>query len=138
MICPTCNYETSSLKILVDGTQGCPNCLGFAETSGSMVDNSITRNSFRVREQQQNYEGDMLPPHRYNRQTRRAEPDPEFIKRFPDKASVHYTPEELQKAKMPVLAEKVNDEQAKPKKPDPSVKFRGNTKEGIKRVLKDV
>jgi len=136
MTCANCGAENTHIKITIAG-ETCPNCGGFSETSGVRIDNTLARNSFRVREQQQQYEGDMLPPHRYNRETRRAEPDLEFIKRFPHTAKNHYTPEELKSAGMPKLAEKVKVEQANRNKPDPDVKFRGDTKEGIKKAIQN-
>ncbi len=133
MICLNCGTDSPHIKVTTHG-ESCHACGGFSQTSGSRVDNTIARNSFRVREQQQHHEGDMIPPHRYNHETRSREPNPEFVKLYADKAHAHYTPEELRAAKMPKLAKQVEARaNAKPKK-DKSIKFKGSTKKGMKKL----
>lgn len=136
MVCPNCQSETTSVTIRTEGTF-CHECLGVAETSGARVDNTMARNSFRVREQQQNHEGDTLPPHRYNRETRQAEPNPDFIDRFPDMAHHHYSSDELKKAGHDKLAKKVKADKKTSEigKADKGAQFKGSTKKGMKRVL---
>lgn len=93
MICRTCN--TNSHRILViNGIDTCTNC-GLVETAGSKVDGSITRNSSRIREQQQAYKSDLTPPWEYSKSQRKAIPSKEFIKLFPEQASKTFTTSEL-------------------------------------------
>lgn len=134
MICTNCGNDSYHIKVTVHG-ESCEKCGGFSATSGARVDGSMARNSFRVREQQQHYEGDMLQPHRYNHHTRRAEPNQDFIDRYPDKAKNFYTPAELRNAGMKKLAKAVEKETGAPRKPDPHVKFKGSAKKAIKRLV---
>jgi hypothetical protein len=78
----------------------------------------------------------MIPPHRYNKITKKAEPNPDFVNLYSDRAKDHYTAEELREADMPKLANKVEKDLTK----EPSnqgIKFRGNTKKGVERTIKN-
>lgn len=136
MICANCGANTTHVKITLAG-EVCPKCGGFAEASGARTDNAAGSSSFRIRQQQHANEGDMLPAHFYNKETRRIQPNPEFIKRFPDTAKYHYSPDELRKAGMPKMAKKVEDGLKVTKtRNDKDVHFSGSRKKGIAKVLK--
>lgn len=136
MICANCQHDASHIKVTRDGER-CENCGGFSATSGARVDNAAGRNSFRIRSEQAKHEGDMMPPHIYNPATRRAEPNPEFIKRFPDTAHYHYSPQELEKAGMKKMAAKVKEglKVVSTKGPEQNVKFSGSKKKAMAKVL---
>lgn len=93
MICQTCSFNSSRIKV-IDGVDVCINC-GLQETGGVKVDGSITRNSFRVREQQKQFEGDMTPPYMYDKTKRKPVPNEKFIKLFPGQAEKTFTSQEL-------------------------------------------
>lgn len=93
MICQTCSFNSSRIKV-INGIDVCTNC-GLQETGGSKVDGSITRNSFRIREQQKQFEGDMTPPYMYDKSRRKAVPNDKFIRLFPKQAEKTFTKAEL-------------------------------------------
>lgn len=94
MICRNCNNSTNRLRV-VNGVDQCSNCSAMNETGGSKVDGSITRNSFRVREQQKQMQGDMTPPYSYDKNKRKVVPNKDFIKLFPDQAQKTFSNEEF-------------------------------------------
>lgn len=134
MICPTCKTETYHTKITLDGER-CHACGGFAQAGGVPTQGILSRNSHRVNEESLAHEADMLPPHIYDPVTRKKAPNPEFIKRYPDKAHLNYTADELVAHKFPKLAAEINKRMEKKK--DPGVKFRGNTKEAVRNAIKN-
>jgi uncharacterized HAD superfamily protein len=77
------------------------------ETGGSRIDGSITRNSFRVRDQQRNYSSDLTTPYVYDRHKRRGVVNQEFVKLFPEQASKTFTNTELKSAGITKLKGKV-------------------------------
>lgn len=138
MTCGNCGNQSFHVKITLDGER-CHNCGEFAEASGAHTDGAATRNSFRLRSQQGRHEGDLIPAHIYDPATRSAKPNPDFIRRHPQTAHLNYTPEELEKAGMPALAKKVKQRRTTGRLlPPEDVQFKGNTKEGIKKVIKNV
>lgn len=94
MICRTCQSNTNRIRV-IDGQDRCGNCSSMHETGGSKVDGSITRNSFRIREQQQSYKSDLTPPHVYDKASKKLKVNTEFVKLFPDQASKTFTSKEL-------------------------------------------
>lgn len=65
------------------------------ETGGSKVDGSITRNSSRIREQQKQFQSDLIPPYTWDKASKKAKPNSEFIKLFPNQAEKTFTSSEL-------------------------------------------
>lgn len=96
MICPNCQQPTSRLIIDSHG-KACANCRGLSESAGAKVSGILTRNSDRVRAQQQTHEGDMILPHRFDRLTGKTVPNEEFVARYPEQLTTYFTQEELQK-----------------------------------------
>lgn len=94
MICRTCNTKSSRIKV-IDGADYCNNCANLTETGGLHIDGSITRNSFRVREQQQAYKSDLTPPHVWNKNSRKLDVNKDFVKLFPEQAQKTFTNDEL-------------------------------------------
>ncbi len=97
MRCPNCGQPTSRLIADKRGT-ACANCRGLSETGGPKTSNILTRNSERVRAQQQQYEGDMITPHIFDKATGQVIPNPDFVDRFPDQLPTYFTPDELKQA----------------------------------------
>lgn len=93
MLCRTCKTNSSRI-VVISGIDTCTNC-GLIETAGSKVDGSVTRNSFRVREQQQQYKADLTPAWSYDKHSKKVKPNTEFIKQFPDQAEKTFTNKEL-------------------------------------------
>lgn len=138
MVCANCGNRSAHIKITPDGER-CPKCGGFAEAGGTPVDGILARNSHRVRQQQSHYEKDTLTPHIYDKNLKALVPNPEFIKRFPDTAHINYHPKELEVAGYKKLAKQVHERRLQDRqKKDTGVKFKGNTKEGIKKVIGNV
>lgn len=117
----------------------CSDCLGVSEAGGAKIDGILTRNSFRVRTESVKYEGDTLPPHVYNKMTRKLEPNPEFIKQFGAHSDQFIEEGEAVKAGMPKLAEhykevkkskrQLKEQQAK------QIQHEGSIEDGMKRIL---
>lgn len=97
MICRSCKSTTNRIKV-IDGVDYCNNCTDMTETGGAKVDGSITRNSFRVRDQQRHYQSDMTPPYVYDKSKRRGVVNPDFVKLFPKEAEKTFTSQELKSA----------------------------------------
>lgn len=93
MICRSCNLSSNRIKVIA-GADVCTHC-GLVETGGSKVDNLITRNSFRVREQQKQMAGDMVTPWTYDKQRKKVVVNQEFIRNFPDQAKKTFSDSEL-------------------------------------------
>ena len=92
MICSHCNNETPKLySAVVDNeyvTDRCSNCL-----QTKALPASSTRADYRKRRQQENHREDMIQPW-----SDQHEPNPEFVKSYPEKAQDYYTKEQIRKA----------------------------------------
>ncbi len=97
MICPNCKQPTSRLRVYRDFS-ACAACLGLSESGGVKIDGSLTRQSTRIRDQQRTHEGDIIPPHVFDYNKRGLVPNPDFIKRYPEKLTSSYTVAELKAA----------------------------------------
>ena len=97
MLCKTCNTKSNRIKV-INGQDYCGYCSSISETGGAKIDGSITRNSFRIREQQRAMSSDMEPPHIYDKASRKPIANPNFIRNFPNEAKKTFTKEELKKA----------------------------------------
>lgn len=106
MICRNCNTKTNRIKV-IDGKDYCGNCANLTETGGSKVDGSITRNSFRIREQQQQYKSDLTPPHVWNKNSRKLDVNEDFVKLFPEQAQKTFTDKELKSVGITKLKGKI-------------------------------
>lgn len=93
VLCRTCGGSASRIKV-IDGVDICTNC-GLVETGGSKIDGSITRNSFRIREQQKQYASDLEPPYTWDKAKHKAVPNSNFIRNFPKQAEKTFTLVEL-------------------------------------------
>lgn len=94
MICRNCsNLHANRIKV-VNGMDICPAC-GLVETGGSKIDGSVTRNSFRIREQQKQYASDLEPPYTWDKAKHKAVPNSNFIRNFPQQAEKTFTQAEL-------------------------------------------
>lgn len=98
MICPNCRKPTSRIRVYESGLKACANCLGLSETGGSKIDGTLTRSASRVRDQQRTNEGDTIAPHIFDKVTKQLKPNPDFLRRYPDKIADNYTPTELKRA----------------------------------------
>lgn len=98
MICPNCNQTTARLMVYQNGVKACARCLGMSESAGVKVDGTLTRNSDRIREQQLRHEGDLIAPHIFDKNTKSLKPNPDFIKRYPDRLPNFYSQKELESA----------------------------------------
>jgi hypothetical protein len=76
-------------------------------TGGAKVDGSITRNSFRVREQQKQMQEDMQPAYVYDKTTRKVVPNKQFIQSFPNEVDKTFTTNELKSVGVTKLKGKV-------------------------------
>lgn len=103
-VCTNCSNLSSHFKFL-NGGWVCSNCGGFEELSGPRVDGTITRNSHRVRTQQEENEGDLIVPHVWDKDLRKEVINPEFVKKYPDKLHYYHKPQDMAKNGLPRLGE---------------------------------
>lgn len=97
LTCPNCHQPTARLIIDKHGS-GCAACRGLSENAGANVTGILTRTSDRVRQQQQQFEGDMIVPHRYDAGLGRVVPNEEFVAKYPGMLPTYFTEQELKDA----------------------------------------
>lgn len=97
MICPRCQQPTHRLISDKRG-MACADCRGLSETGGAKLDGILTRNSDRVRTQQQQHEGDMILPHRFDKHLNKIVPNEDFVDKYPDQLPTYFTEQELNTA----------------------------------------
>lgn len=97
MICPNCNKPASRIIINRHG-KACASCRGLSQNGGAKLDGILTRNSDRIRTQQQQHEGDLILPHSFDKLTGKVVPNPDFVNKYPDKLPTYFTQKELEKA----------------------------------------
>ena len=105
MKCLSCGNNSHRI-LVINGTDVCSNC-GLQETGGAKIDGSITRNSSRIREQQQAYKSDLTPAWTYDKNKRRTVPSTDFVKLFPEQATKTFTNAELKDVGITKLKGKV-------------------------------
>lgn len=131
MICPTCNTETSHIKLIADKI-GCHSCMGFAETGGTKTDKILTRSAERILEQQVQNEGDMIAPYIVDKSTNQVTVNQDFVDKYPDQAANTFTPDELTASGNEGLKPVANDDTGE------EIVFRGSEEEAIKEIVDDV
>lgn len=131
MKCATCHSQSSRIIVTPDGEESCHNCGGFSEAGGTKLDGILTRQ--RVRHDAAMGEVNIITPHKYNKQKRDFDINPDFVKHYPQQASEMYTPQEMIKAGMPKLVKP----KSKPKA-DQSVRASGSAKQAIKRIINGI
>ena len=94
MTCSNCGNIAHHIMSNEYGEQ-CEQCSELSVSSKNKTDGIITRNSWRVRRQQSRFEGDIIRPHIYNKNTHREEVNPEFLKRYPDKVKDFFSTDQL-------------------------------------------
>lgn len=97
MKCDTCHKECNRLIIDSYGA-ACADCRGLSECGGVSITNILTRSSERVRAQQQDYEGDMIVPHVFDKTLGQVVPNPDFVDRYADQLPTYFTQKELERA----------------------------------------
>lgn len=140
MICQNCHCQSSNIKYIPGVGERCHNCGGFSEAGGTRSTGLTTRQSFRIRSEQAQFQGDMTPPHVYDKHSKKLVPNPDFVSQFPDRVGDFHSNEELTKAHMPKLAEhseKIRRTKKTHKaKLKASVEHAGSAAAGVKRVIK--
>lgn len=135
MICSSCKRESAHIKsYLVAGSmiELCNFCGEFSEAGGSRTDGILSRNRFSVRRDSSKHEGDMLPPHVYDKHSRQVIPREEFVRKYPEKVGDYFTQGELDKQGHKKLkAVKSYD----PKKKNIDVEHHGDVNKRLKEVL---
>lgn len=128
MICPTCNTESTHIRIDSHGT-GCHNCRGFSESGGSRTDKILTRNASRVTDEHIQYEGDIITPYVVDKNTNKAIVNEEFINLYPEQAAQTYSQDELKSVGQPDLKpSEITDD-------NEGVEFSGDANEAIADII---
>jgi len=128
MICPTCSTETAHIKVEIDGSVVCHKCGGFSQTGGSKTDKVLTRNASRITEQQIQYEADIIPPYKLDKNTRQVVPNEDFMELYPNQAVDTFTQDELIDAGYGGLKKHQKND-------DKGIKFKGRAQDAIKNVV---
>lgn len=91
MVCKNCHQNTSRVRI-IKGIERCSHCGGFSEANGN-GDGALSRQ--RVRGEAVKYEGDTINPWKYDKTSKKFEPNDDFIKRHAVNAMNFFTPKDL-------------------------------------------
>lgn len=105
MHCSNCNSDHVHVRYIPGMGEFCNKCGNFPETSGARTSGLLSRT--RSRMESVKAEGDTLQPHRYNKQSRTFEVNPDFVKLHSKSADAMITPAEARASHMPKLAEKI-------------------------------
>lgn len=139
MICQTCQHESGNIRYIPGIGERCHNCGDFSEAGGTKSTGLVTRQSSRIRLQQPQHAGDLVPPHTYDRGSKKWVPNPEFVKLYPDRAKDFHSNDELAAAHMPKLAKRSDSLREVVRKHKETmrktVQHEGETVKGIKRVV---
>lgn len=127
MICPTCQTDSSHIKVIGNRT-GCHSCLGFAETGGK-TDKILTYNADRITEQHIQNEGDLISPYTIDKSTNQVIVNESFIDKYPDQAATIFKEEELQAAGYGELKPQENDDTGE------GIEFVGDESDAIEEVI---
>lgn len=76
----------------------CHNCAGM--TIGGDTTKIITRTAERVRKQQEIHKGDFVPPHVYDKSSKKMIPNTDFMRLYPNQAPQYYNSDEKRKLKI--------------------------------------
>jgi len=109
--CPKCNKRSA----LFHGTFGvvfCKQCQDNAKIYHKGKPLNLTEGSERIRKQREEYHDDFLQPHAYNKSSRKLEINREFVNKYPDKAHLYYSPDEMKQAGLPKLIDYSQNVQA--------------------------
>ncbi len=139
MVCGNCSKQSNYVKLYSNGQERCHHCGGFSEAGGARVDGILTRQTFRVRSESYKNEGDTILPHKYSKITKRLEPNPDFVKQYPDRVGDYFDEGEITRAGLPKLAKHADNlkQQAKDhkKKVNDSVEFVGKTEKAVEKAV---
>lgn len=97
MICPNCQQKSNRIIIRRDGSY-CENCSGITATGGAKISGILTRQSYRVRNQQERGRADFIPPHVHDPVSGKDVPNPDFVKHYPQHTSKYYSEEEVRRS----------------------------------------
>jgi hypothetical protein len=97
MKCESCGKEAVRI-VYNNGVEYCENCSGIKASGGAKIDSILTRQSLRVRSQSYKFEGDTLPPHRYDKAKKKWVANEEFIKNNPENVHNFLFVDELKEA----------------------------------------
>lgn len=135
MICANCKNESTHIKYYPGIGERCPNCANISENRNT--EDLITRN--RVRMDSLKYEGDTLPPTKYDKSSKKFVPNEEFIKLNGVRAKNFLKKDELQKSGYNKLVGKIDkavgEERALANQTKNEVEHIGSAKKRIKELL---
>lgn len=136
MICDNCKTESSHIKYYPKIGERCPNCSDIKENTNT--EGILTRT--RVRMDSLKFEGDLLPPRKYDKVTKKIIPNEDFIKRYGTNAKNFLTKDEVKKAGFSKLEYNINKREKEEKQHAEQVKreviHQGDSKVKIRELLK--
>lgn len=97
MTCPNCNKPAIRV-IIKQGRSYCNNCARISSTGGAQISGILTRNSDRIRTQQDKHRGDVVIPHTYDKSRGKIVPNPEFVKLYPEQTATYFSEQEVKES----------------------------------------
>lgn len=95
MICPTCQKNSTHIRILANGNIVCHDCGNYSESGGVRTDKILTRNASRITNQAVQFEQDLITPYIIDKTTNKPTVNQDFVDLYPNQAAGTFTPEEL-------------------------------------------
>ena len=137
MICSNCQSEATHIQVNW-GIESCPSCSSLKESR--LTDDLLTRNASRIRVEALKYEGDTLPPERYDKASKKVVPNEEFLKRNKERAKNFFSADTLNKQGYNKLTTKIKKFDASVKKDaadfKKDVEHHGESSQRVKELLK--
>lgn len=142
MICSNCNSDSPRVRYFPGVGERCPNCSEMSAIGKHRTDGITTRASFRVRTDAVKFEGDTIAPQAYDKVRRKVGPNPEFVRRYPNKVKEYFSNEQLQEANMPGVAKHMDrlrtEEKGHKETLRKTTEFQGDEKRGVEKAIKSV
>jgi len=142
MICANCGSNSSHIKADAAGNERCHVCGGFTESGGPMIDGILTRSAFRIRSENLKFEGDLLPPHVYNKTRKKLDINPDFLKKYPEQAHQYYDPAEIKQMGYDKLNRAIKTKKQKEVKIKEKIEsgdeFHGDAAKGQQKIIKEL
>lgn len=108
ILCPKCGKVPAVIHSIF-GVVWCTDCQAKAENYHHGKPLNLTESSDRIKKQREQMHDDLLQPHTYNKNSKKMEVNPEFVRVYPDRAGLYYTEQEMKQAGMPGLVSHVKE-----------------------------
>lgn len=97
MNCPNCGVRAARI-IIRSGGSYCDNCSRISSTGGARISGILTRNSDRIRSQQDKHRGDVVIPHTFDKTRGKVVPNPDFVKLYPEQTRTYFSEQDVKES----------------------------------------